>query len=510
MIEILPIKSLTDEDSVIFGTLSVALGKLSRSNLKVGSGIVVTAPHLKLQTILKHFEFNSKEVFEQSLTLVKKEIVKIPIPDLLQKETGKHSLFWLNDQTVSSVGRLWESLLFIWLDEVKSRVWREGFYKGVTENLDPQVVIFARNPKSFGLAFFDSIVDEVVINVKVGKLHPNDLKKLDEIVREANKKLFIPHEYKWILDPDIKLVGLKPYTPPSVIPANAGIHLTDKLLDPRRSLPRTIVRGGDDSKRSAAKVILDLSTGLVVEKDLDGVYIAAEKIFDLNKPRDSFENLVLKLMESANAFPSVPVLFKLADASEGMGKVRGALRLLHQQSLFKPMVEALDFVRHKKGLTNIHIVVPFVRTVNELMQIKRELAINKLMRKNSLKLWLEIAVPENIINLEDYIITGIDGVVLNIDELILYLNGFDSTQEELMFYKNEVGALLKFLEDGLRILHKVKLPFIAYGSLSLNPKVLEFLMEKGVYGVVVQRYEAPSIYDLLKIAEKRLVLSRAA
>ena len=105
---------------------------------------------------------------------------------------------------------------------------------------------------------------------------------------------------------------------------------------------------------------------------------------------------------------------------------------------------------------------------------------------------------------------GLDGVVLNLDELIAYLNGFDHTQEDLLFYKNEVGGLLKFLEDGLKLLHKSKVPFIAHGSLSLYPQVLEFLVEKGVYGLVIERYEAHSAHELLHQAERRVILRRTS
>lgn len=105
---------------------------------------------------------------------------------------------------------------------------------------------------------------------------------------------------------------------------------------------------------------------------------------------------------------------------------------------------------------------------------------------------------------------GIDGVVLNLDELIAHFNGFDQTQEDLVFYKNEVSGLLKFLEDSIKLLNKSKIPFIAYGSLSQYQKVLEFLVEKGVYGVVVERYEVPSAKDLLYQTEKRMILRKSS
>lgn len=497
MIEILPIKLLTDEDSQIFGSLNVALGKLGRAEVNIGSGIVVTPPNLRLKTTLEHFDFGSREVFEQSLTLVKKEINSTPLPDILMRETRKQKQFLLNGEFIQSTKDLWLSLLNTWLGQIKERLWKEGLHQGITEGLEPQLVIFADNTRAWGSAYFDSLQDDTVINIKKGQLHPADLRILDELVRLANKKLFIPHEYEWVLDKRIKLTKVLPYTPEPL---------------PTQARPGEAKRVASSRARSAVKIFFDLSSGFTFEKEVDGIFIASEKIFDLENPNESFENLVFRLVESATSFPKSPVLLKLADQSEqaGMGKVRGTLRLLHQKSLFDPLADALIFARHKKGLQNISVVVPFIRGVNEFLQIKRNLAVKKLIRKKSLSLWMEVAIPENIINLKDYLTAGLDGIVLNLDELVSYLNGFDTAQGELAPYKNEVSGLIQFLEDGLRLLHKSKIPFIAYGNLSLYPEVLEFLVEKGVYGIVVERYEAHSVHELLHQAERRLILRRTS
>ena len=500
MVEVLPIKLIDDEDAAIFGSLNVALGKLYRAGIPAASGIAVTPPNLKLKTVLENYDFGTKEIFEQSLTLVRKEINLSSVPDNLYAELSKHKKFLFNGKIYKFSRELWLALLHSWIDEIKARLWKDGFYPGITEGLNAQAVFFIKKVESSGSGYFDPMQDDTVIRIyrlriRDGKPHPNDLKKIDEIIRLANKKLFIPHEYEWIVDGEVKLIGVKPYTAPVVTQEfNPGLKLN--------------LQTGIVASKSTVKVFLDMSSGLVVERDVDGVYIASEKIFDLNKPRDSFEDLLFKLVECSATFPSSPVLFKLADKSEGMGKVRGTLRLLHQKSLFGPMLDALDFVRHKRGITNVHPVIPFVRTQNEFLQIKRELAVKKLGRKNSLQLWLELAVPENIINLEEYLVAGLDGIVLNLDEMIAHLNGFDHMEQELTFYKNEVDGLLKFLEDGCKLMHKSKIPFIAYGNLTLNPKVLDFLIEKGVYGMVVERYEAPSAHELLRLAEKRMILRR--
>lgn len=484
MIEVLPIKLLRDEDAPIFGSLNVALGKLARLNFPVASGIVVSAPQLHLKTVMEHYDYTHKEIFEQTLTLIKKEIEKTPVPEILIRETKP-----------GSVRQLWLELLQEWLEEIKKRLWKDGFYPGITNGLQPQPVIFVKKPQASGIAFFDPLQDDVIINVKSGKLHPNDQKKLFEIVQSANKRLFIPHEYEWIVDRGLKISGVKPYTGNVILSETKDLS---RIRDPNK----------DDKSKSTVKVFLDLSKGLVIERDVDGIYISSEKIFDLNQPQTSLEELIFKLVESASTFPDSPILVKLADLSEGMGRVRGALRLIHQKSLLDPLCEALLFARNKRELRNIHIVIPFVRGVSELMQLKRELAIRKLVRKNNLPIWLEVAVPENIINLEDYLTQGVDGVVLNLDELSAHLSGYDHNQQEVAFYKHEVSGLLKFLEDAIKLLHKSKIRFIAYGSLSLNPEVLAFLVEKGVYGLVVERFEAPSMVDILHQAEKRIIMRK--
>ncbi len=495
--DVLPIRVLQDEDGVIFGKEGVTLGKLLRLGLPICPGLVVCAPNLRLKTVLEHHNFSSIEVFEQSLTLVRKEISQMPIPEILEKELGKHKKFLFKRRLFKTKKELHLSLLHSFLEQIKSRIWQQGFYPGITEGLDPKIVNFVGQITAAGEAYYDSLQDDVVISVFAGKIHPNDAKKLFEAVKLANKKLLLPNVYEWIVERGVKIVGLKPFTPTLEHIMEDDIDQQKKELDP------SVVR-------SAIKVFLDLSDGFTIEKNVDGIFISSEKIFDLNKPRESFEDLSLRLVESAASFPNSPVLFKLADKSEGMGKVRGSLRLLHQKSLLDPLIEAVQFGRNKKGFKNIHVVIPFVRSVEEVLQIKRELAVKKLIRKSSLEIWLEIAIPENIVNLEDYLELGVDGIVLNLDELIAYLNGFDHLEPELMFYKNEVSGLLKFLEDSLKILHKSKVPFIATGSLNLYPEVLEFLVEKGVYGMVVQKYEAHSIKDLLHQAERKVILKRVS
>ncbi len=507
--EILPIKSLHDEDGLIFGALNVKLAKLHHAGISVANGIIVTAPNLHLKVALEHYDFGSKEIFEQSLTLVKKELQSLPIPEILEKELRGEKQYLLNEEVLDSAKKVWLVLLEIWVTQIKQRLWQSGFYPGIADDLEPQVIIFIKKLESLGGAFIEAQEKETVIDVKKGKLEPSDLKKLDEVIQLINKKLILPHNFEWVLDGGIKISKILPYNP-TVIASEAkqsSLDYTQTSVNNPTKFASSVEPPRNDNK-STVKVFLDFSSGFVVEPNVDGVFIASEKIFDLNKPHDSFEELAFRVVETAQTYPNSPVFLKLADKSEGMGKVRGALRLIHQPTLLDPIVDVLLFSRNQKKQQNVYPIIPFVRSVAELIEIKKLLSLKKITRNNNYQIWLELAVPENIINLEQYLLTGLDGVVLNLDELISHLSGFDPKEQELAHYKKEVSALLKFLEDGLKLLHKSKVPFIATGTLSLYPEILDFLVEKGVYGIVVERYEVPSAKEILHQAEKKLILRK--
>lgn len=512
MLELLPIKLLHDEDSLTFGKLNVLLAKLARANLSVATGVVVAPQDFKLKTILEHFDFGSKEVFEQSLTLVKKELEGTSIPENLVQELAKNNNFLVDNELLKGEKQVWLHLLHDWINQIKKRLWEDGFSKGLTENLEPKKIIFVKNLTSFGNAEYEKEEDDAVLQTVSGKLEPKHANSLEQLIKEADKKLIVSYSYEWIVDSGkVFISNIK-----------SQIHTTDNVLidTEKKSIVSEKAR-----IKSTVKVFMDLSLTKTNFQDLasydpDGIFLSGERIITPQVAKDEYENLLLRIIYAADTFAEKPILFKLPDFSEGMGGVRGSMRLIHQPNILGGVLDALVYARfkHQKklesgkihGHNNIHVVIPFVRGVNEFIQIKRELAIKKLMRKNSLQIWLELAVPENFIDLDEYIMGGIDGVIINLDEMLSYLLGFDKSQEELYFYKKQVSSLIRFLDEGLSLLHKSKTPFFVSGSLVLDPDILEFLMQKGVKGVVIESFDIHSIHEILSKVEKRVILKRSA
>ncbi|EKD90910.1 MAG: hypothetical protein ACD_30C00065G0003 [uncultured bacterium] len=336
----------------------------------------------------------------------------------------------------------------------------------------------------------------VSINLEQGGLPVEEVKRLQDEVKEMNKKLYLPQIYDFVVEQGQKkasttfsIVKVRPYTQPLVE------TVFDYDLAKQKQVP------SQPKFRSAIKIFQDSADNFVLQSGVDGF------VFEYDAERD-FDFQVLALVEAAVTLVEKPVIFKLSDLRDQKGGFRGGLRLLSSKSVLSKEVEALLFVKNKKQLLNISFAFPFVRSVNEFIELKKELAVRGLSRKGSFKLWLELSVPENILNLEEYVKAGFDGVAVNLDELAKWVGGFDPEVDETYVYQKSVGALVKLLEQAFKVLHQEKIPILASGKLAQNDEMLTFLVEKGVYAVSASQEIVPYIGEHLRFIEKRLVRKR--
>lgn len=481
MLEVLFIKLIHEFDQPIFGANIFNLARLARLGFPVANGIAISPPALHLNTVLEKYDIQDKEIFEQSLTLIKSEIVKTPIPEILDKELKNHKCLYLDYQYFKDKKTVWLKLLEIWLNEIRNKIWRQGFLADLTKNLTPQLVFFVDQKNNFVKAHFDPDLKDVVIDPR---LKPAQLQEIDEIVTHANKKLFIPQTYEFLVDKKIFLVGLNPFT--------HTIHTGDKaeVIIPKNEQKKIV--------RSAAKIFLDLSGSLMQLENVDGV------LFKINQEL-TFDEIVLKLWQIFEIYPNLPVILQLPDDKND--EVRGSLRLIHSQQTLQKITQAFLFLRNKRHFLNLQLALPLARSAEEYLLIKKELAIKGVKRLGLLKFYLEMAVPENFINIEQYLMAGLDGVIINLDELFEHIVGFKVEEGE--YYKHQVQTLTKFLKDSLKIIHKAKIHVIARGELTKHPDVLDFLIDSGIWAILVGRFtDAQSMPELLHLTERRIIIKK--
>jgi pyruvate,water dikinase len=186
---------------------------------------------------------------------------------------------------------------------------------------------------------------------------------------------------------------------------------------------------------------------------------------------DPVEFFVAKLAEGiaciAAAFAPAPVIVRLSDfktneyanliggqqyepAEENpMLGFRGACRYVAES--FRPCFElecrALKRVRNEMGLTNVEVMVPFVRTVAEARAVKELLASNGLRRgENGLRLIMMCEVPTNALLAPQYL-EHFDGMSIGSNDMTQLTLGLDRDSGLIAHLFDErdeaVKALLK-------------------------------------------------------------------
>lgn len=470
--DILPIESIREEDGLLVGKNLLNLAKLYQAKIGYAEGIIILPPEIKIKTLLEHYQFKEREVFEQSLHIFKKDILNIESPEELSGWALKNKL---------NPKKIWQELLENWLGEIRSRIWREGFSKDLLKSLMAQPIFITKKIKASGQAFVNPVEKKLSINLHYGKFSIEQEVELEELVTKANKKLFFPQVYSFIFDSKIRFVKITPFTPSE---EKLPINPVSKKEDLE-----------DLMQKISTKIFLDFSEGFKIIRNIDGVIINSEK-------ENTFEVKLAKLAEIAFEYPQKIVIFKLADIKTSGSNIRGALRLIHDQKLLKKEAEVFLFSRNKKHLYNTQLAIPIARSVDEFLEIKKDLAVLGISRKGSLKLWLEVGIPENIINIEKYLVAGLDGIIINLDELANLIAGVNFKDAEAIFYKQQLKSVEIFLEDGMKILSKAKVPVIFSGNLTWDEKFLEFIIEKGVFGLVADLNNLVNIHDQLVFMEK--------
>lgn len=114
---------------------------------------------------------------------------------------------------------------------------------------------------------------------------------------------------------------------------------------------------------------------------------------------------------------------------------RGAFRYVASPEVFNLELTAIKKVREKYD--NLHLMIPFVRSPEELSRVRRLVASEGLFEKSSFKFWMMVEIPVNVIQIEDFIKVGIDGVSIGSNDLTMLIEGTDRDNAEVAQEFNE-------------------------------------------------------------------------
>jgi pyruvate,water dikinase len=166
---------------------------------------------------------------------------------------------------------------------------------------------------------------------------------------------------------------------------------------------------------------------------------------------------------------------------------RGASRYISEsfRDCFELECRALKKVRNEMGLTNVEIMVPFVRTLGEGSQVVELLASNGLKRgENGLKVIMMCELPSNAL-LADEFLEFFDGFSIGSNDLTQLTLGLDRDSGIVAHLFDERNpAVKKLLANAIAACNKAgKYIGICGQGPSDHPDLAKWLMEQGIESV---------------------------
>lgn len=121
---------------------------------------------------------------------------------------------------------------------------------------------------------------------------------------------------------------------------------------------------------------------------------------------------------------------------------RGACRYIDQtfQPAFKMECKAIEKARNEFGLTNIAVMVPFCRTLEEGKKVRQ--LIREAGLGGQLKVYVMCEIPSNVI-LADEFLDIFDGMSIGSNDLTQLMLGLDRDNGEIAFVGNEKNEAVK-------------------------------------------------------------------
>ena len=190
---------------------------------------------------------------------------------------------------------------------------------------------------------------------------------------------------------------------------------------------------------------------------------------------------------------------------------RGAFRYVKEPAVFKLELETILQVRERFDLKNLWLMIPFVRTLEEFLEVKKIINEAGLKQTPDFKLWIMVEVPSTVILMESFCQTGIDGVSIGTNDLTQLTLGIDrdnATLAEEFDERNDAVILsVKHVIKTCRQYHVTS--SVCGQAPSVFPEFVEMLVRAGATSVSVNPDAVLATRKLVASVERKLLLDQA-
>ncbi len=239
------------------------------------------------------------------------------------------------------------------------------------------------------------------------------------------------------------------------------------------------------------------------------------------------ERLAYSMLKIAAAFTPRPVLYRSLDwrshefqslggtppteleVNPMLGR-RGTLRYLSDPSYFNLELKALEQVQ-SYGYTNVRLMLPFVRTVEEFTFCRRRVEQIGLTDNPQFQLWIMAEVPSVLFLLPDYVKAGVQGISIGTNDLTQLLLAVDRDQGSLgSGLDGRHPAVLRAVKQLIETAKTSGIPCSICGQAPVQyPELIDLLVQWGITSISVDINDVERTHNAIARAEQRLLLEAA-
>ncbi|WP_392481839.1 putative PEP-binding protein [Nostoc sp. C110] len=293
----------------------------------------------------------------------------------------------------------------------------------------------------------------------------------------------------------------------------------------------------------ATQLLVNLSQSSLIEQvqsfPVDGVGLLRSELMVLNildgqhpnswilggRQAELLELWSEQIRQFARAFAPRPVFYRSLDwrsqdlpslsdnleySPQSMLGERGTFSYLRNPAVFELELQALARVQ-QAGYSNVNLLLPFVRTVEEFVFCRRKVEQAFLTQVSQFQLWMMAEVPSVLFLLPEYVKAGAAGISIGTNDLTQLLLGVDREQGQLAKVFNERHpAVMGAIAQLIQMAKSAGIPCSICGQApALYPEIIDKLVEWGITSISVEPEAVERTYQAIARAEQRLILAAA-
>lgn len=184
--------------------------------------------------------------------------------------------------------------------------------------------------------------------------------------------------------------------------------------------------------------------------------------------------------------------------------LRGTLSYQRDSRLFDVELGALRQLQ-RQGYSNIQLILPFVRSPEEVLACRRRIDRLGLSQQPGFQLWMMAEVPSVLFLLSAYVQAGIQGITIGSNDLTQLLLAVDRDQPAIASaYDERHPAVMAAIAHLIERAHALKLNSALCGQAPVrHPQLIEQFVEWGVGGLSVEPGAFRDTYQRVWQAEQR-------